>query len=134
LPKLDGEAEIIRGFRRPGGRDFGRGRSVKRLIDLACVENLREIFEFIEALGFALRVERAIPSRRGRARIRKTRRADSYFSSRPLRAHQFLSEILELIIRSEFYKFNRCGGFETLDAFRFTIAESPLTAVPHDSW
>src|SRR5690349_22323044 len=76
LPYLYGEGEVIRRLLCPTFRHRRRGWSVKRVVDLAGIEDLRVVAKVVELLGPLLRVESAVPAFGRRARVGIARSAD----------------------------------------------------------
>ena len=76
LPYFYGEGEVIWRFRCPS-LCHGRHRwSVKRVVDLAGIENLAVIAKLVKLSGLFLWVESAIPAFGRRARVGITRSSD----------------------------------------------------------
>src|ERR1043165_7037874 len=76
LPYLYGEGEVIRRFLGPTFRHGRRRWSVKRVVDLAGIEDLRVIAKLVELPGLLLRIESAVPAFGRHARVGVARRSD----------------------------------------------------------
>jgi len=76
LPYFYGEGEVIWRLLRPSLRHGWRRGSVKRVVDLAGIENLGVIAKLVKLSGLFLWVKSAIPAFGRRARVGIARRSD----------------------------------------------------------